>query len=259
MSELFDTHFHLTDTDDISQILINAEENHVHNLLWACSSPDKIANYLEKLAAFSTIYAAVGVHPHDAEKFENNMDQFRTWSEQEQVKAIGEIGLDYHYDHSPREIQKHVLREFLKLAKERDLPAILHIRDAFEDAYDCLKDELSGSHPFVVHCFTGSPEQAHDLLDIGATISFTGIITFKSAAEIREAMKIVPLDRIMFETDSPYLAPIPFRGRPNQPAYVKHVIEFAAETLELSFEELARISTENAKRFFKIEDENDLA
>ena len=171
------------------------------------------------------------------------------------VRAVGEIGLDYFYDNSPRQIQREVFSVFLDLANEVGMPAIIHIRDAHEDAYEILEDFCGKwSHsrpPFVVHCFSGDTKWAKRYIDLGGYLSFTGIITFPRAEEIREAMREVPLDHLMFETDSPYLAPVPMRGKRNQPAYLPHIVEYAAEYLGMDADELAATTTSNGIRFFE--------
>ncbi len=251
-AKFFDTHFHLDEEDDIQKLVDEAADNGVDWMLSAGAAVGGTSDMLDRIKSFNNVFAAVGVHPHEAEQFDDDIDRYRQWTKQEQVRSVGEIGLDYYYDNSPRERQQKVFRQFLELAVETSLPAIVHIRDAYEDADEILRDVLKGTHPFVVHCFSGTPDWARRFLDQGAMISFTGLVTFKKAENVREALRVVPLDRVMFETDSPYLAPVPHRGRRNQPAYVRHVIERAATEFGVSVDELARVSTANAFRFFRI-------
>ena len=250
--KIFDTHFHLALDTDLPALLQAAEEANVTELMLAGASPDEMAAMLEKISPYKQIYAAVGVHPHNAEVFDGTMANYRNWIRNNpQVKAVGEIGLDFYYDFADRKKQEAVFRDFMTLAKEEERPAILHVREAFDSCLAILKEDYT-DQPFVVHCFSGSPEQATAVLDLGGMISFTGLITFKKADEIRASMKIVPMDRLMFETDSPYLAPVPKRGKSNQPAYLPYTIQYAADFLNIDFPELVRINRENARRFFNI-------
>ncbi len=165
--------------------------------------------------------------------------------------AVGETGLDYYYDHSPREVQQRVFAEQIQLANDHRLALVIHSRDAWDDTFAVLAD-AGVPERTVLHCFTGGPDEARRALDIGATLSFSGIVTFKGAPEVQAAAAICPLDRLLVETDSPYLAPIPHRGRPNRPAWVPHVGQFIADLRDMPVGDLARATTDNAATFFAL-------
>ena len=198
------------------------------------------------------IWATVGIHPHDAKRVDEAI-----WSRLEglaahpRVVAIGETGLDYHYDYSPRDVQQAVFARFLQLAKSSDRPVTLHIRDAHEDARRIYAEHMP-ARGGVVHCFTGTPEDAAAWVELGLHVSFSGILTFKSATGIQEAARHIPDDRILVETDCPYLAPIPYRGKRNEPAYVVHTAKKLAELRGISVEKVAQFTTNNAARLFRL-------
>jgi TatD DNase family protein len=204
---------------------------------------------------YEEVYAAVGVHPHDARLFDEAAEQRlnKLVRQSARVIAWGEIGLDYHYDHSPRDVQREVFARQLKLAREASLPVIIHSREADEETVEILRDEWHGSGlGGVMHCFGGSVEMAQNVLELGFTISFAGNVTFKKAENLREAARLVPLKRLFIETDCPYLTPVPFRGRRNEPARVVEVARCLADLHALETEELGRITAENFYRFFNL-------
>ena len=246
----FDTHFHLDADSDPAAVVDAAAMAGVGRMLAAGAPVGETARLLRQIAPYPEIAAAVGVHPHEAAQFDGDLAPYRRAGGRERVCAVGEIGLDFHYDHSPRDCQQAVFRQFLRLAVELGLPAIVHVREAEDEAVAILDEELKRSHPFVIHCFSGGPELAARMLDLGAVLSFSGLITFKNADNIRAALRCTPLDRMMFETDSPYLAPEPYRGKRNQPAYVVHVIARAAAELGQDPDELTARCTATACRFF---------
>ncbi len=255
----FDTHFHLDEKTDMKAVVSAADEVGVRWMLAAGTSVGRTQEMLDRIAPHPNVYAAVGVHPHEAEQFDGELEPYNAWHAQKQVVAVGEIGLDYFYDHSPRKQQQVVFRQFLDQALALKRPAVIHVREAYDDGYALLK-EFSEAWteeriPFVVHCFSGPPDWAERFLALGGMLSYTGLITFPKAQEIRDSLKVTPLNRVMFETDSPYLAPKPHRGRRNQPAYVVHVVERAAEELGISIDELAFKSTQNALQFYDISGE----
>ncbi|HXF74609.1 MAG TPA: TatD family hydrolase, partial [Methylomirabilota bacterium] len=168
------------------------------------------------------------------------------------VVAVGETGLDYHYNHSPREIQRRVFVQFIDMARKTGLPLVVHEREAAKDAAELLRSEGAGRLCGVIHCFTGNYEAACRYLDLGFFLSFTGIITFKNAEPLREVVRKVPLDRMLVETDSPYLTPAPHRGKRNEPAYVRLVAEAVAQIKEISFGDVAEATTRNVGQLFKI-------
>ena len=204
---------------------------------------------------YPSVYTAIGTHPHDARFYNDDAEQ-KTKSllkSGERVVAWGEIGLDFHYDNSPRDVQINVFKRQLRAARECDVPVIIHTREAERETIEILKSDYDeASRTGVFHCFSGSRELALRALDLEFMISFSGIVTFKKAEELKEIAKEVPLDRLLVETDCPFLAPVPYRGQRNEPAYVIEVARCIAELRGVETEEIARITTENFKRFLQI-------
>jgi len=199
------------------------------------------------------VYAAVGVHPHDAKLFDDRAEHSLTQLAQHTSRVIawGEIGLDYHYDHSPREIQRDVFRRQLRLARQLNLPVIIHSREADDDTIGILTDELTDYHRAgVLHCFGGSLQMAERAIELGFFISFAGNLTFKKAYDLREIATRLPPARLLVETDCPYLTPVPFRGKRNEPARVVETARLLADLHHLSAEEIDRITTENFASLF---------
>jgi TatD DNase family protein len=206
--------------------------------------------------SYERVYAAVGVHPHDAKLFDAESAERleRLARESSRVIAWGEIGLDYHYDHSPREVQREVFRRQLGIARGMLLPVIIHSREADEDTVDILREEMDGSDMRgIMHCFGGGPRMAEDVLELGFMISFAGNVTFKKAEDLREVARRIPLERLLVETDCPFLTPVPYRGRRNEPARVREVAECLAGLHGLTTEEVGRITSENFSRFFNLD------
>ena len=198
------------------------------------------------------IYAAVGGWPGNVgDMTEQDLEEYRAMASHEKVVAIGEIGLDYYYDDVPREIQKHWFDRQMALAEELSMPVVVHDRDAHGDCMDMVR-KWAGRVTGVFHCFSGSAEMAAELTKLGWYVSFTGVVTFKNARRALEAVAAVPMDRILIETDAPYMAPVPYRGRRNHSGYVPLVAEKIAEVKGMTLEEVAKITTENGKRFFRI-------
>lgn len=200
-------------------------------------------------ARHDRVYATVGVHPHDAT---DGIGGIAELIGSPKVVAIGEAGLDYHYDHSPRDVQKTVFAQHIALANEHDLPLVIHTRDAWQDTFDILDAEGTPRRT-VFHCFTGGPDEARGGLDRGIVISVSGIVTFKNAQDLRDAVQACPLNMLMVETDSPYLAPVPHRGKKNQPANVVHVGEAVAELHGIAVSEVAFATTERARTFYGLD------
>jgi TatD DNase family protein len=197
-----------------------------------------------------SIYTAIGTHPHDARHYDDAAeDKIKNLINDDHVIAWGEIGLDFHYDNSPRDVQIEVFKRQLRAARECDLPVIIHTREAEAETIDILQSTQSRG---VFHCFSGSMPLARRAIELGFMISFSGIVTFKKADELREIAKQVPLDRLLIETDCPYLTPIPYRGKRNEPAYVVEVARCLAALLGVEIEEMGRITSENFNRFFEI-------
>ena len=200
------------------------------------------------------IYTAIGTHPHDARLYDQKAEEkIKALIKSERVIAWGEIGLDFHYDNSPRDVQVDVFRRQLRAARECELPVVIHTREAEPETIEILKSEYTGAERRgVFHCFSGSMDLAQKAIDLGFMISFSGIVTFKKADQLREVAKQVPLDQLLVETDCPYLSPIPYRGKRNEPAYVIEVARCLAGIHDLAIEEMARITTDNFRSFFRI-------
>ena len=202
--------------------------------------------------AEADVFATVGVHPHDtAEVTEEHWATFERLARAPRVVGIGETGLDYHYDHAPRDLQQLAYGRSIALARAARLPVVSHVRDAHADAATILGAEAVG-HPGVIHCFTGGVAEARVYLDLGQHLSFSGIVTFKNAANIREAAAFAPLDRILVETDAPYLAPIPHRGARNEPAYIVETLKVLAGLRGVAVDELDAATSENTRKLFQL-------
>lgn len=201
-----------------------------------------------------SVYTAIGTHPHDARLYDDKAEEkIKTLVQSERVLAWGEIGLDFHYDNSPRDVQVVVFKRQLRAARECDLPVVIHTREAESETIDILKTEYDGAERRgVFHCFSGSRELAQRAIELGFMISFSGIITFKKADELRDVARSVPLEHLLIETDCPYLAPIPYRGKRNEPAYVVEVARCLAGIHGVDVDEIARVTSENFRSFFKI-------
>lgn len=214
----------------------------------ATSSAEALA--ITDLPSDVEIYATVGLHPHDALQDVEEVVALARRGHPRLV-GVGECGLDYYYEHSPREAQQAVFAVQLRLARELDLALVIHCREAFDDLFDIF--DVEGVPPCtVIHCFTGTPQEATECLARGADISISGVVTFKNAENVREAARLVPLDRLHVETDSPFLAPVPHRGRPNEPALVSVVGEFLAELRGEDVEDVRRETSKNSARLFKM-------
>lgn len=253
---LFDTHAHPTDgrfDSDREQVLSRMRET---GMLCMCVGADMESSAQSVALARENegIYAAVGVHPHDAKTFtQADVPQLTAWLTQEpKVKALGEIGLDYYYDLSPRDVQRDVFARQLDLAYDLGKPVILHVRDAHGDTLDVLRAQAGRLPHCVLHCCSASWESAKVYLNLGCMISFAGPVTFKRSVHLQEVARNVPLDRLMIETDSPYLAPEPVRGRRNEPANVSHICRFVASLRDMDAQALCDVTRENGKRFYGI-------
>lgn len=253
--KLFDTHVHLDDeqfNDDRSAIIQKITDSEVGLLVNVGADIKTSKSSIELAHKYDFIYAAVGIHPHDVSSCsDEDLDIVRKLAKEDKVVAIGEIGLDYFYNYSSVEDQKRWFAMQIELAEELELPFIVHARDASQDTYDILKSHKKNSR-FVLHCFSQSSEMAKKYIDLGGYISFAGPVTYKKSAKLREVIKHVPLDRILIETDCPYLSPEPYRGKRNDPTNVKYVAQKVADELQISLEELAATAYENGKRFFGI-------
>lgn len=203
---------------------------------------------------YRSVYTAIGTHPHDARFYDDRAEEkIKALVQEKHVLAWGEIGLDFHYDNSPRDVQMEVFKRQLRAARECDLPVVIHTREAETETIKILKSDYEGAaRRGVFHCFSGSAPLAQRALELGFMISFSGIVTFKKADELREVARQVPLNRLLIETDCPYLTPIPYRGKRNEPAYVVEVARCLAEIHGVDIDEIGRITSENFASFFRI-------
>ncbi len=256
LTMLFDSHAHYNDEKfdgDRDELLSSMTKNNVGLIMNACSSADEIPAILEITEKYPFVYGSVGVHPHEVgDMTEDDIEVLRKYAQNEKIKAIGEIGLDYFYDNSPRDLQKKWFARQIELACELNMPIIVHDRDAHADTMDILRQchvELCGG---VFHCYSGSAEMAKEILNLGMYIAFGGSLTFKKSVKPKEAAAVVPLDRILTETDCPYLAPEPYRGKRNSSLYMYRVAETLAEIKGVSVGEIEKATYENAKNCFKI-------
>ena len=257
---MVDSHCHLADDafiSDLEQVVQRAQSVGVTEALCIIDPTNETEKhrFTKVVDLWPSTRCAVGVHPHQAGKFMDTVDQLDGVLEDALMAlpascAIGEIGLDYHYDFAPVELQKEVFRCQLRFARDRDLPVVIHTRDADVDTVSLLGEESQGRLRGVFHCFTGGETLARQALDLGFYISFSGILTFKSAESLREVAKKIPSERILVETDSPYLTPVPKRGKPNSPAYTYYVAEKLAEIRNTSISEIAKVTTQNFNRLF---------
>lgn len=252
---IFDSHCHLEDekfANDLDAVLNRMEENNVKYCICAGSDMQTSQKIVNLSQTYEQIYACVGIHPHEAKHFKkDDLSLLKEWAKLDKVLGIGEIGLDYYYDLSDRQVQKDVLNRQLDLALEIDMPVMFHIRDAHGDMLDLLK-KRGDIKKAVLHCFSGSLEIAKEYIKMGYIISFAGPITFKNAAKLPDVASIVPLDQFFIETDSPYLAPVPYRGKRNEPTYVVEVAKKIAEIKGISLEQVAEHSLKNVCRFYSI-------
>lgn len=253
---LIDTHAHLNAeqyNDDVEEVIERAKENGVENIVVVGFDRPTIEKAMELTEANEFIYACIGWHPVDAiDMTDEDLAWIEELSAHPKVVALGEMGLDYHWDKSPKEIQKEVFRKQIRLAKKVNLPIVIHNREATSDIVEILKEEDASEVGGIMHCFSGSVETARQCVDMNFFISLGGPVTFKNAKKPKEVAAEIPLEWLLVETDCPYLTPHPHRGKRNEPGYVKLVAEEIANIKGVSFEEVAKITTENAKKLFGI-------
>ena len=253
---LIDSHAHIDDqkfNEDREAVLENARAAGVELIINPGADEASSFRAVAMSEKYPMVYATVGIHPHDAKDYDAHKhdDLLREWASKEKVVAIGEIGLDYHYDLSPRTVQQEVFLRQLDIARQTGKPFVVHEREAHADTFEIIRSaakDLEG----VFHCFSGSVETARQYLKLGFYISIAGPVTFPKSAKTKEVARYVPLDRLLIETDSPYLTPQAYRGRRNEPAHVRLVAEEIASLRDLSLTELARATSENACRLFRI-------
>ncbi len=252
---LIDTHCHLDFPDfaeDIGAYVGRAEAAGVGRMVTISTRVGRFATYAALAERFPSVWCTVGTHPHGAhEELDVTVEQLVELSHHPRCVAIGEAGLDYHYDKSPRAAQEQGLRTHIAAARETQLPLVIHSREADEDMAAILREEMGkGAFPAILHCFTAGEMLARTGVELGLYVSFSGILTFKTSQALRDIARDIPLERLLVETDAPYLAPTPYRGKRNEPSYVVETAKVLAEVKGVSFDEIARITTENARRCY---------
>lgn len=253
---IFDSHTHLNAeqfNEDIPETIQRAKELGVTEMAVVGFDTPTIDKSLALSQEYTDIYSIIGWHPTEAGSYTKEIEEkLQTQLTLPKVVALGEIGLDYYWMEDPKEVQERIFRRQIAIAREMHLPISIHTRDAIEDTYRILKDEKIADIGGIMHSFSGSGEWAKRFLDLGMHVSFSGVVTFKKALDVQEAATVVPLDRLLVETDAPYLAPVPYRGKRNEPGYTRYVVEKIAELREMPFEEVAALTRANAHRLFGI-------
>jgi len=252
---LIDTHCHLDFPDfaeDIGAYVSRAEAAGVGRMVTISTRVARFATYAALAERFPSVWCTVGTHPHGAhEELDVTTEQLVELARHPRCVAIGEAGLDYHYDKSPREAQEQGLRTHIAAARETQLPLVIHSREADEDMAAILREEMGkGAFPAILHCFTAGEMLARTGVELGLYVSFSGILTFKTSEALRAIARDIPLEHLLVETDAPYLAPTPYRGKRNEPSYVVETAKILADVKDVSFDEIARITTENARRCY---------
>lgn len=254
MIKLIDTHTHINYLEKITEeeSVKNALENGVEKILVPSAEAKDLDEVVELTKKYPCVYGMLGIHPEEAPTWNDDiLEKIKQYSKNEKIIAIGEIGLDYYWDKQHKDIQKDIFIKQVKLANELNLPMSVHDREAHKDTFDILK-QYNKSSKVVMHCFSGSVEFARECIKEGWYIGIGGVVTFKSAYKMQEVAKLIPLDRLVLETDAPYLTPVPYRGKENQPAYVKYVAEEIAKLRGISIEEVAEATSSNAKLIFNL-------
>lgn len=259
---LIDSHCHIDgdkfdeDRDEVIKRALKAGVSTMLNVGTGSPQDNSFEKTVELAEKYECVYGSVGIHPHDASEYDEKIEKrlINLINSNDKIIAWGEIGLDFYYEYSPKDIQEKVFRRQIQAAKELDLPIIIHTRDADVETVEILTQECSYKNfrGGIMHCFGGTPEMAKDLMKLGFLISFAGNVTFKKADNLREAAKVVPLDKLLVETDCPYLTPVPFRGKRNEPARVIETAKFLADFYNVEFENLAAQTTDNFRKFFKL-------
>jgi len=255
-----DSHAHIdgpefdADRDEIIERALSAGVSVILNVGTGDPHAGVFERAVELGKKYESVYTAIGTHPHDARFYDDKAEEkIKALVQDERVLAWGEIGLDFHYDNSPRDVQVEVFKRQLRAARECDLPVVIHTREAESETIDILKTNYAGAERRgIFHCFSGSRALAQRAIELGFMISFSGIVTFKKAEELRDVAKQVPWDRLLIETDCPYLTPIPYRGKRNEPAYVVEVARCLAGIHGVDIEEIGRLTSQNFTSFFRI-------
>ena len=258
--KFIDSHAHLDFPEyegELDAIIKRASDAGVSKMITVGTTLDGSRSSLALAGKYPFIYATAGIHPHEVIHVDEAvLKEIEGLLHEERVVAVGEVGLDYFYEHSPRDVQKNLFARFIAMAKEATLPLVIHTREAEEDTLHILKSEKAGAAGGVIHCFSGSLEMARQCIDLGFYISIPGIVTFNKAINVHEVVRNIPVERMLIETDSPFLAPVPYRGKKNEPSFVVKVAEKIAELKGLALQDVARITTLNAETLFKIKEDS---
>lgn len=253
---LIDSHAHLDSSqfkEDLDEVMKKIEESGVELVINPAANMSSSRKIVELVKKYTLLYGAVGVHPHDTTDMkEKDLSEIKELAKKEKIVAIGEIGLDYYYDHSPRDIQKKMFIEQIKIAKELKLPIIVHEREAAKDVYDIIREENTEELKGVIHCFSGSLEMALEYIKLGFYISFGGPVTFKNAKKAKLVVSEAPIENILVETDSPYLTPTPYRGKRNDSTYLKYIVEEISKLKNMDYDTISEITNKNTKKLFNI-------
>ena len=253
---LIDSHAHLEMPDfrkDLEEVLLRAKDSGIEYIFTVGTEKKDWKRALEIAQSHPSVYAILGIHPHNAKEIdEETYPALRNLCQNEKVKAYGEIGLDFYRNHSPRDIQLNRFREQIGLAKELKLPIVVHDREAHQETLEILKSEKAWENGGIIHCFSGDEKMAKACIDMGFYISIPGSITYKNAGPFHEIVKKLPLGSLLIETDAPFLTPVPFRGKRNEPSYVRYTAHKVAEIKKIPFEKVAEVTTENALRVFRL-------
>lgn len=251
---MIDTHSHINmiEGTPIESVIQNAIENGVDKIIVPSAYPKDIDDVIKLVNRYDNVYGMLGVHPTEVKDWTDDLpDKIREYSKNPKIVAIGEIGLDYYWDKSFNDLQKEIFIKQIKLANELNLPISIHDREAHKDTFDILKEHNKNSK-IVMHCFSGSVEFANECIKEGMYIALGGVVTFKNAVKMKEVAINIPLDRLLLETDAPYLTPVPFRGKENQPAYTKYVAEEIAKLRNITVDEINKATTQNTFEVFGI-------
>ena len=245
---IFNTHTHLNDSSvvSVSDLIVQAHDMQVSHLAVVGSDLQTSKKAIEIATQYENVFAICGIHPSDIESFHDDYQTLIQTIKHDKTIGIGEIGLDYYYDEPSKERQLHYFESFLKLATQFQKPVIIHCREAYLDTFNLLEKYHQQLDGIILHCYTGSVEMMQRFLKLGCYISLSGVVTFKNAKEVKKVASVVPLDRLLVETDDPYLTPVPYRGKPNCPAYVYYVLKEIAQIRNMDIEELAEITFCNA-------------
>lgn len=256
--QIFDSHTHLNSPEFINEVprfLQQAADLNVDKMTIVGSNTELNEQAINLAHKYPQLYAAVGWHPEDSKFYDAATEKVLSQQlEEDRVVALGEIGLDYHWDSSPQDVQRRVFKRQIEIAKDHGLPIVVHNRDAFEDTYNIIKSVGIQETGGVMHSFNGDPTWLEKFLDLGMMISYSGVASFKNAHEVHDSVRATPLDRMMVETDAPYLTPEPHRGEQNEPGYTRYTVEAIAKERDTTPEAIAEATWHNAHRFFKIKE-----